>query len=330
MKEREIMSSLPLSSGNAHQYGTRTDAVEVFHSNSSDKGIVLVTAFFRIGREDYKVGVRSDDEYFSFFDFWARIRNNLIIYCAPTDVQRIWEIRAKYHREKNTYIIPVADMYAIEPEIYQRMKKVENSTEFKEFRYIYNAVSNHADYDYLMLLKYWFLRDAAQNYAETGSTLAWLDFGYNHGGAHYTDPQDFDFQWNYEFDNKINLFCLSSPDQMSAIDSLQFQKDCFMGGIVICRDVLAEKLWGYIREAMNALLSLDCIDDDQQLLLMVYKTHKNDCTIRICSWFEPIEKCSNQKFSTNPPPLAAVPGSMKKKTMHFLERCSKRAERYYP
>jgi len=338
MRGREIMENLSLSPGIRNPYGYRTDSLEDLSSrerpfgfiDSSNKGITLVTAFFDIGRADYKLGARSNDEYFLFFDFWARIRNNLIIYCAPTDVHRIWEIRAKYHRERNTYIIPVVDIYDIEPEIYQKMKIVENSTAFKEFRYVYDAVSNHADYDYLMLLKYWFLRDTARNYSEMESTLAWLDFGYNHGGDHYTDPKDFDFQWSYNFDNKINMFCLSSPDQMAAIDSLQFQKDCFIGHTVVSPRSLADKLWKYVKEAMNALLSLDCIDDDQQLLLMVYKMHKDDCTIRICNWFEDMEICSSQRFSVTLPPHAAVSKSIERKSIHFLERCNKRIRYYYP
>ncbi len=292
------------------------------------KEMILVTAFFDIGRVSFDIWARSNEEYFSYFDMWARIQNRLIVYCAPENVQTVLEIRKKYQREQDTVIIPIEDIFQIEPEIYQKMKIVEGSEKFKRFRYYYHAMSNKADYDYLMLMKYWFLWDASVQYAGPDEKTVWLDFGYNHGGAYYIDPQDFDFKWEYSFDDHINMFCLSDPEDMPAIDSLQFQKDCFIGHTVVCPGRMTSKLWTYMKEAMYSLLSLDCIDDDQQLLLMMYKLHKDECTIRVCDWFHDLELCSNQKFSVKA--SAQTPaGQYSRKNDKFVERCVERVQCYY-
>lgn len=291
--------------------------------------ITLVTAFFDIGRAASEVFARTNDDYFAYFNFWARIQNDLIIYCAQKDVDRIRSIRHKYNRD-NTIIIPIADIFSIEPDLYKQMKRVEGLDCFREFRFAYTAMSNRAEYTYLMMLKYWFLQDAAKKYAADGEEVSWIDFGYNHGGERYIDPEDFDFRWEYSFDDKINFFCLSDPDAMLSIDSLQFQKDCFIGHTVICRKEMAGRLWEYIKTAMSALLSLDCIDDDQQLLLMVYWMHKNECTIRICGWFEDMALCSNQRFKVRPPSQTPAPGVYAEMKKDFVARCGDRANRYYP
>lgn len=292
--------------------------------------ITLVTAFFDIGRSSFPIYARSNERYFEYFDFWARIQNDLIVYCAPEDAEKILRIRKKYQRDKKTTIIPILNIFGIEPELYQKMKALEYSREFRSFRYYENAVSNMADYDYLMMLKYWFMWDASINVIAKNPQVMWLDFGYNHGGEYYIRPEDFDFKWEYEFDRKINLFCLSDPEKMPAIDSLQFQKDCFIGHTVVCPKEMTFDLWRYIRDAMWALVSLDCIDDDQQLLLMFYKLHKEQCRIRICGWFHDMELCSTQRFQVKEPPeKRPAAGGYRRQNEEFVARCQKRAFRYY-
>lgn len=295
-----------------------------------NKEIILVTAFFDIGREAYTVYSRTNEEYFDYFDFWACIENRLIVYCEPENEEKIRLIREKYHREGETMVVPIANIKAIEPKIYERMKAVEQNKRFVRFRYYSDALSNKADYNYLMMLKYWFLWDATSRYKDQNAHFVWLDFGYNHGNAYYLDKSDFNFKWTYDFDEKINLFCLSDPDAVSSIDSLQFQNDCIIGHTVVCTREISEKLWGYVKEMIEALLALDCMDDDQQLLLMAYKAHKEEFTIRICDWFHDIELCSDHKFCVvDPPDMRSHKRKYKKKNKEFIAKCKERAEEYY-
>lgn len=42
--------------------------------------ITIVTAYFNIGREKWKGYERGDNKYINYFDFWAKIKNNIIVY----------------------------------------------------------------------------------------------------------------------------------------------------------------------------------------------------------------------------------------------------------
>lgn len=257
--------------------------------------IKIVTAFFDIGRGSYSNMNRSDDKYFEYFKFWARIKNDLTIYCESKNAERIKEIRSSFGLEEKTHIICIDEFKSIEPHIYKRLKEIEKNENFKNFRFFNNALSNKADYCYIMCLKWWCLSNAAQN-EDDNQMMAWLDFGYNHGGELYTNPNDFDFEWNYEFESKINKFCLCDPKSVCSIDNLQFQSDCFIGHTAIMPAHYCAKYWVEIKSAMLSLLQLDCMDDDQQLELMVYRNYPEWFEVRICNWFEDMKLCSNQSF----------------------------------
>lgn len=259
--------------------------------------IKIVTAFFDIGRGNYKELSRDTDKYFQYFKFWARIQNELIIYCQSFNAEKIINIRKEFGLEEKTKIVIVDDFKSIEHSIYVRMKEIEKNIKFKDFRYCDNALSNGADYDYVMLLKWWCLQDAAKR-EEPEKMMAWLDFGYNHGGELYINPNDFSFKWEYDFEPKINCFCIIDPREACAIDSLQFQYECFIGHTAVMPAKLCNFFWNEMRDAMISLMSLDCIDDDQQLELMVYKRHPELFKIRICNWFEDMLICSNQQLTT--------------------------------
>ena len=234
--------------------------------------IKIVTAFFDIGRGDFTIHQRSDDKYFEYFRFWARLKNDLTVYCQSCNAKRVLEIRKEFGLESITHVKIIDHYTDIEPDLFKRMLDVEQRKEFQNFRYFNTALSNQANYDYLMLIKWWCLQDAAAR--EEGNTMmAWLDFGYNHGGERYSNPKNFDFEWNYPFESKVNAFCLKDPSNVCAIDYLQFQTDCFIGHTVAMPAKLTATFWQYMKDAMDSLLSIDCLDDDQLLILMVYKKY---------------------------------------------------------
>lgn len=259
-----------------------------------DGEIVIVSAFFDIGRGNSAIYARSNETYFEYFKFWAGIQNKLIIYCHKEYADKILKIRESFGLQKQTEIVIVENIFNIEAELYQKMSNIENKTDFCNFRYYNEAMSNGAKYDYIMLMKYWCLYDAS-NRVNDNQKLAWIDFGYNHGGKKYINSNDFHFFWEYDFDNKIHLFCLSNPENMCSIDSLQFQKDCITGNLVVPKE-FAKDFWKYIKTAMESLIALDCIDDDQQLLLMVYKLHPELFKVHICDWFDIFLLCSDHHF----------------------------------
>lgn len=260
--------------------------------------LTIVTSFFDIGRKNSLVKgmARSSNDYLSYFRVWARMKNNLIVYTQSDLKDSVLKIRDEFGLLDKTRVVVIDDIYSIMPEYFEKMREIENNPAFSEFRFYNKAMSNQAKYCYLVLLQYWFIQDAVSN-GWINDFVAWIDFGFNHGNKYYTNEEEFAYCWNYEFERKINCFALFNPKQISSIDSLQFQKDCIMGGVIVLPKEKADSLWKYVIEAERALFMLDCMDDDQQLLLMAYKMNEDDFVIRICDWFQPLKICGGDHLT---------------------------------
>ena len=114
--------------------------------------------------------------------------------------------------------------------------------------------------------------------------VVWMDFGFDHGGITYSDVEDYNFLWKYDFNNKIHISCLHDPDSVIGMQSLQFQDDCVMGCMYGLSRELVPTFWHLVEDAMNALLMLDCMDDDQQLVLMAYKARPEIFEVHVTDW----------------------------------------------
>lgn len=310
------------------------------------RNITIVTAFFDINRKNCKIQElsRSNEQYLNYFEMWARMKNNLIVYTEEKMKEKILQIRRKFGLEDKTTVIVVDDIYDIEREIYNKMKEVEAKEHFKNFRYYNKAMSNTADYCYVMLLKYWALSDAKKR-GLIYDLAAWLDFGFNHGGDCFINSDEFDYEWKYDFQDKIYCFAHSDPNEMLGVDSLQFQKDCIMGAPIILPKGKCEQLYENLKIAMKSLLMLDCIDDDQQLLLMVYKMNKQEFCIKKSDWFMPLKEYGGNHLSvktkkTNNKKSCKIKRIIRnlidtrivfcrKKNYDFISRCKKRSTEYY-
>lgn len=266
--------------------------------NKSMNDITIVTSFFDIGRGENEINnmSRSNEKYVEYFKTWARIKNKIVIYTEKKMAEPLYNVRKEFGRQEETQIVVVENMYSLFPDIFSKMKKIGNDENFLRFRYYDKAMSNQAKYCYLVFLQYWIIKDVVER-GLVEDQLAWIDLGFNHGLKYYTNPSEFNFYWRYSFGNKINCFTLTNPDDISIIDSLQFQKDCFMGGFIGMPKEKAVLLWDYIYEAEKAMLMLDCMDDDQHLLLMAYRAHPDDFLIKTCEWFEPLRLCGCENLS---------------------------------
>lgn len=258
--------------------------------------IKIVTAFFDIGRGDRNTYKRTNEQYLAYFKFWARLRNEMVVYCSPEYSERILKIRSDYGLRKQTEVVPLKNVFGVEADLFKRMQVIERDASFKSFRYR-DSIENTAKYSYIMLMKWWCVADAASREERDDCFLAWVDFGYNHGGDRYTESKDFDFYWEYSFPRAVNIFCLADPDQVSLIDSLQFLSECCIGHTAIIRKDYCRHYWEMMLDAMNSLVKIGCIDDDQMLMLMVYRQEPGIHSVVICDWFEDFQRCSNQQFS---------------------------------
>ncbi len=259
--------------------------------------ITLVTAFFPIQREIWGgCFARSDDKYFQYFEFWARIQNDLVVYTVPEFKDRILDIRHKFGRD-NTIVITIEDPFLIDQELYESIKKASQNQLARDFRLLpQNPESWNAEYDYLMLLKEWCVQDAVQKEL-TSKTAAWIDFGFNHGGDYYLKAEEFDFCWQFDFSDKIHLFEIDSDDGLPIFEAVRRMNTYIQGDLIVASAGLWNKLWELIRQKMLALNEIGLIDDDQILLTMIAREHPELCELHQSSWFSQIQDFSDQTFS---------------------------------
>ena len=150
--------------------------------------ITLVTDFFDIGRGQDKNEElrRTASKYFDEFRRWARIQNRLIVYTDSKSAEIIKEIRAEYGLSDKTIIMATDNLFELEGNLLSRMEKASKNCDFLNFRYLQEASSNNPKYDYLWMMKYYFMNDAYEKGLLT-EDVVWMDFGFDHGGITYCD-----------------------------------------------------------------------------------------------------------------------------------------------
>lgn len=247
--------------------------------------ITLVTDFFDIGRgqDKNKDLRRTAQRYFDEFKRWARIQNTLVVYTDSDSAEIIKGIRAEYGLGEKTIIIQIDNLFELVPGLLPKLEKISHNKDFLNFRYLPEASSNNPKYDYLWMMKYYFMNDAYER-GLLSENVVWMDFGFDHGGITYSDAEDYNFLWEYDFKNKIHISCLHDPDSVIGMQSLQFQDDCVMGCMYGLSRELVPIFWHLVEDAMNALLMLDCMDDDQQLVLMAYKARPEIFEVHVTDW----------------------------------------------
>lgn len=257
----------------------------------SEKELTIVTAYFNIGRENYgQAYARGNDKYINYFKFWARMKNDLVIYTQKEFKDEIIEIRDSYGLKEKTKVIVIDDIYKLLPDIYNRMCQIEKNDYFKKYRYIKNCPDNNAKYDYIMFLKSWCLKDAVDNSYVNNEFVAWLDFGFNHGGRFFENEKDFDFTWKYPFEDKIYIAGISETKEKPIFHLIQSGEVFIQGASYIMPVKFVEEYYNLMLESMNSLLDVGFIDDDQTVLYMAYLKKKEIFNLYKCDWMMLIKK----------------------------------------
>lgn len=263
-----------------------------------NKEITLVTSFFDIGRKNYGDYARSNKKYLDYFKFWAGMKNNLVVYTDKEMAKEVKKIRKDFGLEEKTKVIVVEEITKLEPEIFSRMQEVEKSDYFLSYRYVDIIPENKALYNYVMLIKSWCLFDAVKQGVNT-EFVAWLDFGYNHGGDVFINPEEFSFTWEYEFaHDKITYFSNNDLSDKPIFYLVQSMEVDIMGTPFVVPSKLAEKHYSLIKGAMIELLDLGLMDDDQLLMLMASRKEPNLFDIKQSDWFLPIKDYGNKNLTT--------------------------------
>ena len=252
--------------------------------------ITIVTALFDVGRKKWTDFERDTETYLEYFKFWARIRNKVIIYTDRITGEKVLKIREEFGLQDRTKVIVIDCIEECDPDIYQRMEKtIANKRTVNYRKYPKNPESYSAKYNYIMLLKSWFVKNAVENgYAD--GMIAWLDFGYNHGGETYTDPCEFDYMWEYDFSDKIHLFSIAPLDDTPIFEIVYNMDVYFSGGVIVAPADKWGDLWSMVRNSMYCLTQCGFVDDDQTLMLMAYREYPELFEVHyIEDWFLPLK-----------------------------------------
>lgn len=245
---------------------------------------IIVTAFWDVGRSKDCEIPRSNERYYKEFAAWARIKNELIVYTDEYSVDEIKKIRNQYGLGGKTRVI-VNDIFKVENDIFNRMLEVEKKKAFTDFRYRPEAMENQAKFDYAWFMKYWCMADAVK-YANDDDVFAWFDFGFNHIDKCYSNMEEFSFTWTLNKEiNEVQAYSLKNVEDVAIFDVLQFMQDTVMGVFFLVPTKCAVEFWKVIRKSMESLLMIECIDDDQVLVLMAHKWRPDIIKINISEWW---------------------------------------------
>ena len=259
--------------------------------------VTIVTAFFYFVRNNFKGKSRSNSKYIEFFKFWARIRNKLIVYTDSIMAEEVKKIRSEFGLIDKTKIVIVDDVNKIEPELLKRLELITQTDDFINYRYMDNSADNNPKYNYIMMLKVWCIKDAVEKGLASG-LVAWMDFGFNHGGKVYTNPLEFDYLWEAPVStDKLTLYSIRDDDNKPLFRIIESYDVYMMGAPFIVPDKLALQFWELIKDSMNSLLDCGFMDDDQTLLLMASRKCPKIFNVIKSDWFMPLKECGGSHLT---------------------------------
>ncbi len=155
--------------------------------------ISIVTWFFDIGRKDWKGFERDNTTYANYFKFWARVRNHVVVYTEPKMAQKVKDIRNEYGLLDKTTVIVIEEVRKVDEYVYNLINTaISNKLAIKYRRHPWMPESCNPLYNYVTYLKAYFTADAIKRNIISNDIVAWIDFGFNHGGATYPISEEFD------------------------------------------------------------------------------------------------------------------------------------------
>ncbi len=237
--------------------------------------ISLVTAFFDIGRKEWKGFERDNSKYVNYFRFWARVKNNLIVYTEPKMAEEVKKIRADYGLLDRTQVIVIDDIRTIDNEIYQLIEyALSNELAVKYRKHPWMPECCKPLYNYVMYLKPYFILDTIKKGLIKSEMVAWIDFGFNHGGATYTNSEEFSTLFlDKGLSNKIHVFAVDELDDVPIFEIVRNMHTYIAGAVMIASSNLWKVLADLYRQATISLAQCGFSDDDQTLTVMAYRAN---------------------------------------------------------
>jgi protein YibB len=241
--------------------------------------ISIVTAFYDIGRGDWSTSTeknggplphylqRSVDKYIDHFTRMCEIDTEIIVYTSSDIAPRLAAI------SPNVKVVEY-DYFNLHKELRDKIEVIQKSPEFiKKINpyQVRNPEYWSKDYVGVTSLKAFYVSDAFERGLITNEFAAWVDFGYCRDDEHIPTTKT----WEYDFTPGVmHYFNYRDPELKQARQqvSMAVQNNIvfIIGGVFVAQKEEWQVLAVDMKEALEHLISLGLVDDDQGLLLMAY------------------------------------------------------------
>lgn len=241
--------------------------------------ISIVTAFYDIGRGDWSTNTqknggplphylqRSVDKYIDHFTRMCEIDTEIIVYTSPDIAPRLAAI------SPNVKVVEY-DYFNIHKELRDKIESIQTSPEFVKKINPYQVRNPEywsKDYVGVTSLKAFYVSDAFERGLITNEFAAWVDFGYCRDDDHIPTNKT----WEYDFTpGLMHYFNYRDPELRQARQqvSMAVQNNIvfIIGGVFVAQKEQWQVLAIDMKEALEHLISIGLVDDDQGLLLMAY------------------------------------------------------------
>lgn len=231
----------------------------------------IVTAFVDIGRGEWEGFANGDliapyikrdnDTYFERFERLTKIKNPIICYTESKFFDRIKAMR------DDITLISIDSIFEDHEAVIKLIERVQKNDEFIDL--LQSPASPEywsPKYVAINFFKSFFVSHAYKEQLITTDNAAWIDFGYCREKL-FRDNYD----WSFDCDSRINLFNIEPLDDTPIFSIVKSGKVYIQG----CHIVAPASQWLWLKDlmtqAMNQLLGVGMIDDDQTMLLMSYR-----------------------------------------------------------
>ncbi len=244
--------------------------------------ITIVTAFFDIGRGNWKPSVqkfgaplphyleRSNSVYIERFSHLCKLENKIIVYTSAEIAPELEAIKTSTGKE-NLIILPI-DVFTEFSDLRSKIKTVMNDPEFPKKinpTQILNPEYWCEDYVLVTSLKAHFVNRAINSNLIDTELASFVDFGYCRNSK---DAGQYS-KWTYDFNpDKVHFFICKEPnfaDPNACVGDAVINNSVYIiGACVVAEKSKWTLLEASMRQNLEHLMSVGLVDDDQGLWLM--------------------------------------------------------------
>jgi protein YibB len=241
--------------------------------------ISIVTAFYDIGRGDWKTTVeknggplphyleRSVDKYVEHFSRLCELENEIIVFTSQDLAPKLRDISPKIK-------VVEYDYFNNHQKMRNQIERIQTDPKFigriNPYQ-VRNPEYWSKDYVGVTSLKAFFVAESYRRGLITNEWASWVDFGYCRDSEHIPTSK----KWDYDFTSgKIHLFNYRDPEKHRAMEQIQLAVlnniVFIIGGVFVGQKEQWNLLEKDMEESLRILFDNELVDDDQGLLLMSY------------------------------------------------------------